>query len=137
MVGERLVALPLADARGVETPGKITTIPGSPPTLAGLTYFRGGIEAVINLPAVWGEAASPRRASARAVLIEAEGMRGILIFDELLDIWRTPAKALNKPLSPRAGITAVLEYDSSEVSLISASDLLRYIEAYAPLNQKL
>jgi len=133
-IGERLAGLPLQESRGVSIPGRVTPIPGSPATLAGLLYFRGGIEAVIDLARVWGDPSPRRTPRSRAVLIEAEGMRGVIIFDELWDLAECSRDVLREPEIGLAGISSIAGWKGETLSILSASDLLRYVEAFVSLN---
>jgi len=133
-IGRRLAAVQLSDSRGVSIPGKVTSIPGAPLSLSGLVYFRGGIEAVVNLAAVWGETSVNFPTTARSVLLEAEGMRAVVIFDELLDLYDCPKNDLRSSDIELAGISSVFDWRGKEVFLLSGSELLRYVEAFVSLN---
>jgi len=53
-LGRKRYALPLARVAGLATCGAIRSIPGSPPTVIGLTEWRGRLFTVIDLPAMLG-----------------------------------------------------------------------------------
>jgi len=93
IIAGEAVILPLAGVVAVQRVGRIVALPGSPPWLPGLIYFRGGIEAAIDAGRLWGQGSFQPGDSARAVLIEDSGLRGVLLFDdlqELLDIAALP-----------------------------------------------
>ena len=133
-IGTRLAAVTLSDSRGVSIPGKVTPIPGAPLSLAGLIYFRGGIEAVVNLAAVWGEERGALAESSRAILLESEGMRAVVIFDDLLDLYDCRKSELRESRSGLAGITSLFDWQGKDVALLSGSELLRYVESFVSLN---
>ena len=78
--------LELKETRGVSSFGRIIPIPGTARTIIGVTYFRGGIEAAVDLGALWNMASLNLTKRSRAVLVEAEGRRAVLIVDSLVDL---------------------------------------------------
>lgn len=161
VIGERLFAISLSHCRGVAPAGRVTPIPGAPAAIAGLVYFRGGIEAAVDLRVVWGDPPSPPGHDARAVLIEAEGMRAVLLVDHLLDLFDAPQSALtsgngsNPPYPPfnrrggfilpfnrrgehsgsaeaLVGVAGHILWNDRDVALLSAARLLHHL-SIAPI----
>jgi chemotaxis signal transduction protein len=128
-VGERAVALSITDARGVSTASKLTRIPGSSQTIAGLVYFRGGIEAIIDLSAIWNGREGSSNQNGRAVLIEAEGMRGVILFDRLWDLFDSPKSSIKQYEGSMPGIIGTVVWRERELLVIGGSELLRYLSS--------
>ncbi len=124
-VADTLVALPIGDAKGVSVPGKVTRIPGAAPDLAGLIYFRGGIEAAIDLGQIWRGVPALNQPTARAVLIESEGVRVVVIFDELLDLLDLDSESIKPEVGGLPGIAGRVEWGGEEMLLFSSQLLFQ------------
>jgi chemotaxis signal transduction protein len=85
-VRDCLIALPINVVKGVNRLGHLTPLPGSPGPIAGVLYFRGGIEAAIDVGMIWGKESLISTKKSMQVLVESEGLRGVFLFDVLLDM---------------------------------------------------
>ncbi len=121
--------LDLTETRGVSTFGRIIPIPGTAPSIIGLTYFRGGIEAAIDLGLVWSNSSALITSESRAVLIEVEGRRAVLVVDSLLDLFDCGPNDLriDEGKYRLTGQIGEIRKDGSQVPLISAALFLQSI----------
>lgn len=126
----RLIALELSQVRGVGQIGKIVPLPGAPHGVAGLVFFRGGIEAALDLKAIWESGQQLPSATTLAALVEAEGLRAVLLFDaltDMIDIAPVSLIEFDDNAKLLAGVTGRFVLPSSEIWLVSPARLLRYL----------
>ncbi len=121
--------LELKDTRGVSSFGRIIPIPGTAPAILGVTYFRGGIEAAVDLGVVWNGSSIRNSSKSRAILIEAEGRRAVLIVDTLIDLYDcNPSDLnLNHNVWPLTGQIGEINFSERKAPFISVALLLQSI----------
>jgi chemotaxis signal transduction protein len=130
------IGIPIRDVRGVAPAAQSTLLPGSPSAISGLAYFHGGIEAVIDLGLLWNGYPIKRDSSARFILVEVEGMRGVLLIDNLVDMFDTPEADVNAASqvdSEKLAIKGELKWRDGSVPLFSASVLFHNLLSQANL----
>ncbi len=122
--------LDLADTRGVSTIGKIIPIPGTVKSIVGLTYFRGGIEAAVDLRQIWEASLDEVEKITHAVLVEAEGRRAVLLVDSLIDLYNcNPVEASSQyATSSFIGQDGEIKFNGRTIPIISAGLLLKSID---------
>ncbi len=104
-----LLGLRIEDTKGVDRISHVTTLPHTRSYITGLVYFHGGIEAAVDAGVIIGGGTIEITHRTRAVLAEAAGMRGVILFDELLDMPEinveeiTPVEVFDIPEEPIAG----------------------------------
>ena len=84
-VAGELVVLPIGDVAEIIRPRVITRVPHGPPSLLGVTNFRGGVLPVISLARLLGRAPSPVQGAARIVVLDKRALIGVLV-DEISDL---------------------------------------------------
>ncbi|WP_305044993.1 chemotaxis protein CheW [Geoalkalibacter sp.] len=94
-LGGQLLGLPGAALREVLRVPPLVRVPGAAPTVAGIISLRGDIVTVSDLRPLLGLAGEPVRGpGARLVVVEVAGQSAALLFDEVLDLRRPTADAL-------------------------------------------
>lgn len=121
-------ALYLDETRGVSTLGRIIPTPGTAKSVVGLTYFRGGIEAAIDLGEIWNTK-SLDNPSSHAVLVEAGGRRAVIIVENLIDLFDSNSELENLGKSGKELIGQVgsILFNRRKTPVISALLLLQSI----------
>jgi len=121
-------ALHLDETRGVSTIGRIIPTPGTAPSITGLTYFRGGIEAAVNLGEIW-KTKSSEKPGGHAILVEAGGRRAVLIVEDLIDLFDSNSELENLGEAGKELIGQVgsIQFNGRKIPVISALLLLQSI----------
>ncbi|MFH0765857.1 MAG: chemotaxis protein CheW [Calditrichota bacterium] len=129
-----LVGLPVKFVKGVDRVNQATSLPETPGFITGLIYFRGGIEAAVDLGVILGGDKFTRSDKSRAVLTEAEGLRGAVIFDELLDmsfITSEMVKSVEVFDIPAEPIAGRFQWRDEAGLMIAPAGLFNYIANFA------
>lgn len=122
-------AIDLKEARGVATVGKIIEVPGANESISGLTYFRGGVEAVVDLAMVWGKGRIIENKQSRVVLVEADGRRAVIMVEELFDLFSSNPQNVTEEANAYEliGQVGTVLWNEVSIPLISASKILQSI----------
>ncbi len=127
-IAERAVAVELSQVRGVGRLEKIVKLPGAPKGIIGLMFFRGGIEPVLDLSVIWDNAKFTSNKNSMVALIEAESLRGLLLFDaltDMIDIQPDLVKPLEDNKTYPIGLDGEFELQDKVFWIISPTKLLR------------
>lgn len=125
-----LLGLKVEESGGVDRITHVTPLPDSRPYITGLVYFHGGIESAVDVGIILGGEALELTSRTRAVLAETPGMKGVILFDELLDMHEikvediTPVEVFDIPEGPIAG---KFIYNGEAGFLLSPEGLFNYI----------
>jgi len=128
-----LTGLPVKFIKGIDHFSPPTPLPEMPQFMAGLIYFRGGIEAAVDLGILLGGDKFAFAEKSRAVLTEAEGLRGVVLFDELIDMpvlnpaLIQPLEVFDIPSEPLAG---KFQWRDEAGLMIAPAGLFNYIANY-------
>lgn len=128
-IRDMLVGLPIEQIKGVDRVEAATPLPGTPDFIAGLVYVRGGIEAGVDLGVIFGKEELVVTDQTRVVLFEADGGRGAIMFDELLDMPRLrPEEIVPLKLSniPKAPVLGQFTWREETVIMVSPAGLYKY-----------
>lgn len=99
--------------------GDITPVPGAPPHLAGLMYFRGRLLTVIDLRGPLGLTAQGTEWPPHALLLAPPDRAAALLVDRIVALAHFPKeKFLPFPGSRAGHVTATMPYDDRLVSLL-------------------
>jgi purine-binding chemotaxis protein CheW len=90
MVGGQAFALPAEQAREVHRPGPMTSVPGQPPEVLGLTAVSGRVALGIDLRRRFGLPPAANDARPVAVAVEVGGFLYSLLVDQIGDVLDLP-----------------------------------------------
>jgi purine-binding chemotaxis protein CheW len=90
--------------RGVQHPGEITPLPGSPPFLIGVTNLRGGVLAVMDLREFFGIPAAEDDSRSRIVIVGQGQPEFGMLADEVYEIVRLHIADLLDPPGSVSGM---------------------------------
>lgn len=137
VVGDVHYAVPISSVREIVNPLVLTTLPHSPPAVAGVADHRGSVIPVIDLRARFGLPPSRDNRRTKWILVEVERRTVGLVVDGVTEVFGTggselkPAPALGSGDDMR-GIVGVTTYDEH---LVFVLDVARFEALTAPLAQ--
>lgn len=110
-VRQELYALELGSSVGVLAARGVTSVPSTPPHVAGVLNVRGDVVTVLDLGAALGlgASASAPADSARVVLVETHGTRVGLLVDQVTEIRHLSLDRLERPLSDRLFVRGIVD----------------------------
>lgn len=129
-IGERLICLPISEVKGIELAPPITKLPNSMPILAGLVYFRGGIEAAVDLRSILNNEPFTHNSATRAALIEKQGVRAVVLLDEIVDMPKLPLSKISYPTENQSDSLLSdlgFRWQDKEVILLSSIKLFNLV----------
>lgn len=129
-VRDVLIGMMVDQIKGVDRVSNVTPLPGAVQYISGLVYFRGGIEVAVDIGIILGGDTIHFSPKSRAVLAEAEGMRGAVLFDELVDMHSIAENEI-LPLDvydiPKDPVVGQFNWRGEAGLLISPAGLFRYV----------
>ncbi len=96
-VGEEAFGIDIACIDTVITPQPITPVPRTPAFVKGVMNLRGRIVPVIDVRTRFGIAKPPEEQDCRIVVVEAEGVYGGLVVDNVSEVLRLPESSIQPP----------------------------------------
>jgi purine-binding chemotaxis protein CheW len=135
VVGDVHYAVPISSVREIVNPLELTTLPHSPPAVAGVADHRGSVIPVIDLRARFGLSPNRDERKTKWILVEVERKTVGLIVDGVTEVFGTGGTELKPAPSLGAGddvrgIVGVTNYDEH---LVFVLDVARFEALTEPL----
>ena len=136
LVGDVSYAVPIALVREISRPLSAVALPHAPPSVLGVTEYRGDVIPVIDMRARFGLPPMPTTRKTKWIVVSVEGALAALAVDAVTDVFGTAGAELS-PVPPLGGgeerrnIVGVTSYDGRMVFVL---DVGRYkVEAASAL----